>query len=1296
MADQIINIGAAPNDGTGDPLRTAFSKTNNNFSELYTATGANSNSISVPVSAQVGGPTILLGSVNVGTATPTDLVNINGNPSSTVTGPTVRFTTNTDAYPLSQLFNYTHDNLAINFDSYNSSGSWFSGFSGSVYQITKASGLFSINYATNTTQGSAVTWNSGLVLSSYSVTLGNSNGSLLSFGGTTSSYPAIKRDGTGLQVRLADDSNNAPLSAGVFNIITPNTKATFGNDRQLPNWSYTTAVTNNSIVFDSTTAPGTDSSSFIQLLIQGQRSPNTGKIETITTGLSAAYIFISIVPSSLSAASAVSIPLAIGLQVASPIASTNVTMSSYALYASGSMRINGNIIAAIDNTYSVGGLATATQQLGRPLELHLTGNLKLWNGVSTTAGTAIKSNGDGIAQITNILGTDFGRLQFGGTTSSYPAIKRDGVGLQVRLADDTNTASLSSGIFSVITNSTKTTLGLDAINFPYTSVNNVTTNNAFFIDSQSSQTLPGVNTSSHYSYLFTSNGLPASPGLSATYAYMRIAPGALSAAAPTTIANTYGLVVVAPTAGTNVTITNPIYAIISSGSLNVAGTTVPNIDNNSGRTLGSSTLRWYEAHLSSNLKLWNGASTTTGLFMQSNGDGIAQMTNVAGTDFSQLQFGGTTSSYPSLKRDNTGLAVRLADDSGNASLSAGILTGLTSNGRVILGQDSVACPFINVANTTMNNAFITNWSTLPGTNQPIHSNYYFTSNTPTMAVVPNLSTTYTFMQIVPPTLSAASATNITNAYGLYVGAPGPGTNMALNNNYSIWCAGRIASTTMVPDLDNNSSRTLGFAATRWYDLFLSHSLKLTNSTSNATSNVFLTNGDGILSISNNAGTSFGRLQLGGTTSSYPAIKRDGAGIQIRLADDTGFAGLSAADIMANNVSLGSGGVLGNTIVGNGAGLIIPTYPTTVIGFQAGASGITVIGNTVVGYQSGNKITSGYSNTALGHKTLAAETTGSYNISIGYQAANSQNGVSRNIMIGALAGGAATQGGDNIAIGYASQSSSGSSGNISLGNYTLQNMLSTAGYNTVIGHQAAGGITSGGNNVAIGYQALITETTSSNNIAIGSSALKLQTGGGANNGNVAVGYFSLATLSAAQGDNTAIGYKSGQNGDFQRCTFVGSNAGTSLVNGLGNNTIIGYNAQASTTTIANEITLGNSSIATLRCQVTSITALSDKRDKSNIHPITGALKFISDLKPSWFDWNTRDGAKTNVKDSGFIAQDLQEVETKHFNIPGLVYDVNPGKLEASYGKLLPFMVKAIQELTEKCNALENRVKQLETK
>jgi len=35
MTHQIINIGTIENDGTGDPMRTAFTKVDNNFSEIY-------------------------------------------------------------------------------------------------------------------------------------------------------------------------------------------------------------------------------------------------------------------------------------------------------------------------------------------------------------------------------------------------------------------------------------------------------------------------------------------------------------------------------------------------------------------------------------------------------------------------------------------------------------------------------------------------------------------------------------------------------------------------------------------------------------------------------------------------------------------------------------------------------------------------------------------------------------------------------------------------------------------------------------------------------------------------------------------------------------------------------------------------------------------------------------------------------------------------------------------------------------------------------------------------------------
>jgi hypothetical protein len=43
MVQQVISVGTTANDGTGDPLRTAFTKINQNFTEVYAkdAIGAN-------------------------------------------------------------------------------------------------------------------------------------------------------------------------------------------------------------------------------------------------------------------------------------------------------------------------------------------------------------------------------------------------------------------------------------------------------------------------------------------------------------------------------------------------------------------------------------------------------------------------------------------------------------------------------------------------------------------------------------------------------------------------------------------------------------------------------------------------------------------------------------------------------------------------------------------------------------------------------------------------------------------------------------------------------------------------------------------------------------------------------------------------------------------------------------------------------------------------------------------------------------------------------------------------------
>ena len=54
MAQQTIGVGSSANDGTGDPLRTAFNKINANFTELYGDT-AEANDILDDTSPQLGG-----------------------------------------------------------------------------------------------------------------------------------------------------------------------------------------------------------------------------------------------------------------------------------------------------------------------------------------------------------------------------------------------------------------------------------------------------------------------------------------------------------------------------------------------------------------------------------------------------------------------------------------------------------------------------------------------------------------------------------------------------------------------------------------------------------------------------------------------------------------------------------------------------------------------------------------------------------------------------------------------------------------------------------------------------------------------------------------------------------------------------------------------------------------------------------------------------------------------------------------------------------------------------------------
>ena len=83
MSYQPVGIGASANDGTGDPARTAFTKVNANFSELYAQipvptilvnqTGSVQQSITsntwidkIVVTPQIGTPSIMMGTTSGG------------------------------------------------------------------------------------------------------------------------------------------------------------------------------------------------------------------------------------------------------------------------------------------------------------------------------------------------------------------------------------------------------------------------------------------------------------------------------------------------------------------------------------------------------------------------------------------------------------------------------------------------------------------------------------------------------------------------------------------------------------------------------------------------------------------------------------------------------------------------------------------------------------------------------------------------------------------------------------------------------------------------------------------------------------------------------------------------------------------------------------------------------------------------------------------------------------------------------------------------------------------------------
>ena len=332
----------------------------------------------------------------------------------------------------------------------------------------------------------------------------------------------------------------------------------------------------------------------------------------------------------------------------------------------------------------------------------------------------------------------------------------------------------------------------------------------------------------------------------------------------------------------------------------------------------------------------------------------------------------------------------------------------------------------------------------------------------------------------------------------------------------------------------------------------------------------------------------------------------------------------------------TGGLTWAAQSGGGGGLSSDSGGNTVGGTNAGDSITTGLSNTMFGEDAGTAVTTAFSNTFIGKGTGKVTVDGQANTGIGKEAFEYLVSGDNNVAIGQTALGRLVSGNWNVGVGTFAGLKLTGTGNTALGYSALKGATGSNGqYNIGIGKDSGNDLSTGDYNIFIGHEAGKSTTTGSNSI------------------------------------------------------LIGRIAGDSLTTGS-NNILIGYDATASSATVSNEITLGNSSISSLRCNVQTISSLSDRRDKTDINTLDLGLDFVKSLNPVKFKWETRDGnGKDGSYEAGFIAQDFQQLQKdNNADYLKLVMDENPDRLEASYGKLIPILVKAIQELTIEVETLKS--------
>jgi len=455
--------------------------------------------------------------------------------------------------------------------------------------------------------------------------------------------------------------------------------------------------------------------------------------------------------------------------------------------------------------------------------------------------------------------------------------------------------------------------------------------------------------------------------------------------------------------------------------------------------------------------------------------------------------------------------------------------------------------------------------------------------------------------------------------------------------------------------------------------------------------------------------------------------------------------------IADTVSKADGGTFEATVTfADGADLLTASKGTdnVRIGENAGAAIASGGDNNVtIGKDAGAALTTGDNNVAIGHNALKTEDGHGSNTAIGYEALKTLNAGTNaeNVAVGDFAGTALTDGVRNVFIGgdVASQATTPDDC-VVIGWEAARNGVLTGHDSVMVGKRAGYSSTSGGGSVFVGQEAGHANLTSDFNTYVGYQAGHDATGDqntyiGGKSGqltidgrqNVAVGYNCMANADAGD-ENTFVGVGAGFKSQGDSNTAVGRSAGEDLSTG-DNNLLLGNQAGRTGSpggkidSENNEIVLGDGNITACNIQV-DWTIASDERDKTDFSPLDLGLDFVKQLSPLTYKWDKRskyidekdvttynedgtidhegweittdlnsitpDGThKEDWLDIGFKAQEVEALEQasgyKKENKTNLIssHSGDGKQMGLQYSKFVPVLVKAIQELSAKNDALE---------